>query len=918
MKRRIFTWLTAMSVAVVTHGQVKLGDNPTVIDPNALLELENTGKGFLLPRMTAVQRDAIVSPANAMLIFNSTENCINIYNDAESKWKSICGQEAGGSSVFTPDCGSLLVTGTYSTGVELNGDDNFITINVNVTEAGSYNILASSGGMYFADAGVFTTTGTQEIILKGQGYPLVSGVNFLAIPINGELCTTVINVTNGIANITGCGTLGSLTGTLTANQSIDEGTVFQAYTAGPSYTGGAVFGITSSVSNGIRISSPVNGTFTGSGDPIDYYLTGTPVQPGNTDINYSVNGTACSFTVPVQSGTGRASALTCSGTLSGTYVVGTAMTAGNTKVINLTVLTAGTFYVRTNTVNGIYFQGSATLAAGAQNMTLTAVGNPAEAITSSYTVTVSQTGTAFLTCSFNVTATLPPSVPNFASLSCSSLGMGVNGGVNYVKANNTGANDGFGGFGGATDNYTNRGVALSGDGLTMAVGASYEDGDLTGGAINSSSNNNWTNAGAVYIYVRTNKQSNWTFQAKVKPTQLGAGDLFGSTLGLSDNGSTLVVGSPLEDGSGTGINPAHNNSAADAGAAYVFTRSGTTWAQQAYIKADNTGTGDWFGVSVSVSGDGNTVAVGAYQEDGNGTGINPPGNEGATDAGAVYVYSRNVTVWSQQAYIKASNTGTGDLFGRSVSLSTDGNTLAVGASGEDGSNAGINPVQNNSASNAGAAYVFTRSGTAWSQEAYIKSVNIPRAGNGFGSTVALSGDGNTLAVAAIGESGSGKGVNPGANTSAKDAGAAFTYTRSGSTWSNGAYLKASNTGAGDKFGWTLSLSKNGNVVAVGATHEDCNIPCINGTDNNNRTSVGAVYLYHLAGSNWVSSFKLSRITNMGNAVYLYVGRGGLALDATGNTVGIGVAGEDGSATGINGTPNQNATNAGAVITYTRN
>jgi hypothetical protein len=124
-----------------------------------------------------------------------------------------------------------------------------------------------------------------------------------------------------------------------------------------------------------------------------------------------------------------------------------------------------------------------------------------------------------------------------------------------------------------------------------------------------------------------------------------------------------------------------------------------------YVKASNTGAGDQFGFSVALSGDGNTLAVGAYFEDSSTTGIDSTPNDLATDAGAVYVYTRTAGAWSQQAYVKASNTGAGDLFGLSVALSGDGNTLAVGAIDEDSSTTGIDSTPNDLAANAGAVYV---------------------------------------------------------------------------------------------------------------------------------------------------------------------------------------------------------------------
>ena len=114
----------------------------------------------------------------------------------------------------------------------------------------------------------------------------------------------------------------------------------------------------------------------------------------------------------------------------------------------------------------------------------------------------------------------------------------------------------------------------------------------------------------------------------------------------------------------------------------------------------------------------------------------------------MYIYTRSGTIWSQQAYIKASNVATSDQFGYSVSLSADGNGLAVGAIGEDSNTTGINSDQtNNSASSSGAAYVFTRSGTSWSQQAHVKAIDTG-AGDSFGQSVSLSGDGSTLAVGA--------------------------------------------------------------------------------------------------------------------------------------------------------------------------
>ena len=171
---------------------------------------------------------------------------------------------------------------------------------------------------------------------------------------------------------------------------------------------------------------------------------------------------------------------------------------------------------------------------------------------------------------------------------------------------------------------------------------------------------------------------------------------------MAVSGDTVVVGAYFEDSSGTGVNPASNDSAGGAGAAYVFVRSETTWSPQAYLKASNTGAGDNFGYSVAVSGD--TAVVGALWEDGSGTDVNPASNELAGDAGAAYVFVRNGTTWSPPAYLKASNTGVGDTFGWAVAVS--GDTVVLGAPFENGSGTGVNPASDESATDAGAAYVF--------------------------------------------------------------------------------------------------------------------------------------------------------------------------------------------------------------------
>jgi len=410
----------------------------------------------------------------------------------------------------------------------------------------------------------------------------------------------------------------------------------------------------------------------------------------------------------------------------------------------------------------------------------------------------------------------------------------------YVKASNPGAGDSFGGA-----------VALSGDGNTLAVGALGESSGTTG--INSTPDESASVSGAVYVYVRS--AGSWSQQAYVKPFNSGPFQLFGSAVGLNSDGNTLAVGAPFESSSSIGINSTPDTLASFAGAAYVFTRDAGSWSQQAYVKASNTEGSDLFGSAVTLSSDGNTLAVGAPNEDSALTGViagsvdEATAGDGASNAGAVYVFGRIAGVWQQQAYAKASNTGSGDAFGSAVALSGDGNTLAVGAPTEDSGLTGVTAgavddvTAGNSAIDSGAAYVYVRSAGAWSQVAYAKASNTG-GGDQFGTAVALSADGNTLAVGAPHEASSTTGIGGAPDEATLDSGAAYFYVRNAGTWTQQSFVKASNTGAADQFGKSVALSGDGNTLAVGAWQEDGSSTGIDGDPSIQSTSkAGAAYLY---------------------------------------------------------------------------
>ena len=207
-------------------------------------------------------------------------------------------------------------------------------------------------------------------------------------------------------------------------------------------------------------------------------------------------------------------------------------------------------------------------------------------------------------------------------------------------------------------------------------------------------------------------------------------------MALSADGKTLAVGALYDDVSGN----------ADQGSVTVYGRSGKSWVEEKVLVAENGSAEDWFGYSVAVSADGNTLAIGAVYADVNGN----------KDEGAVSVFARSGGAWSLQKTLNISGGTAGDLFGYAVALSADGSTLAVGAISDD-VNANVDQ---------GSVSVFARTGAAWKEQQVITLDNGTASGN-FGWSVSLSTDGNTLAAG---------GPNQGA-------GKAAVFTRSGGTWS---------------------------------------------------------------------------------------------------------------------------------------
>jgi hypothetical protein len=301
----------------------------------------------------------------------------------------------------------------------------------------------------------------------------------------------------------------------------------------------------------------------------------------------------------------------------------------------------------------------------------------------------------------------------------------------------------------ASDQFSyDNAVAISGDGNTVIVGAPYDD---DGG----------TNSGSAYVFTRSG--GTWNAGVRLVASDGAANDWFGNSVAIAEDGNTALVGAP-RDGNYTG-------------SAYIFTHSGGTWNAGVKIVASDGAVFERFGYSVAISGDGNTAIAGAYGDDtgqgsayiftysdgtwdagvklvhpqpadndyfGRGVAISGNGNtvivgapQDDTNAGSAYIFTRSSGTWNAGVRLVASDGATQDYFGQSVAISSDGNIALVGAYNEDPG----------SVTNAGSAYIFTRSSGTWDTGVKIVASD-PAANDWFGLNVAISLDGNTAIVGA--------------------------------------------------------------------------------------------------------------------------------------------------------------------------
>lgn len=325
-------------------------------------------------------------------------------------------------------------------------------------------------------------------------------------------------------------------------------------------------------------------------------------------------------------------------------------------------------------------------------------------------------------------------------------------------------------------------VAIEGD--TALVGSRYDD-TSTG-----------PNAGSAHVFVRDTKT--WSHQAMLEPLDAAQTDQFGRSVALS--GETAVVGAPMHDTTG-GLN---------AGAAYVFQRSGTEWSQQANLTASDGAFDDRFGTAVALDGE-TAVAGSPWDDTGDGS-----------DAGSAYVFVRSVKTWIHQTKLTAGTleADADDHFGWSVALS--GETALVGSILD------AKPTD----PRAGTAYVFVRSGATWSRQA-ILGAGDPGLEDQFGTAVALSGD-----TALVGAPRDDTGAGP-------DAGSAWVFVRSGSIWSQSAALLSGDETAGDWFGESMALE--GDTALIG----------VSGDDTPAAPDSGSAYVFVRSGALWHQQSKIT-------------------------------------------------------------
>lgn len=383
----------------------------------------------------------------------------------------------------------------------------------------------------------------------------------------------------------------------------------------------------------------------------------------------------------------------------------------------------------------------------------------------------------------------------------------------------------------------------------------------------------------------------------IKATYPDRFDDFGVDVAVTD--VYLLTGSPREDSASRFINGEENdNSANDAGAAYLYQFTGSSLSLAAYLKPSNAGTGQRFGQSVDIQG--NTIIIGASGEKSAGGNGSRPYDTSLINAGAAYIFERSISGWRQAAYLKAGFPDTHDQFGVSVAIAQLQQAVVVGAPGASSASSSVNVGENdNSMIWAGAAYVYEKFGSNWIQTAFLKPT-IPDAHDRFGQAVAISGNGRRIVIGAYREQSS--NGNPYQN-SGYFYGAAYVFDNIGGQWQQSAYLKPIIPMQNESFGYEVAISDDGGTIAIGAPLLDT------GTTEG---ILPRTYIFKPTSSgNWYQAQTLIPTRAQHNDKF------GARIDFSpaGNRLIIGAPTEAGSGTGIDPTDNNDTAYYGTGAAY---
>ncbi len=323
-------------------------------------------------------------------------------------------------------------------------------------------------------------------------------------------------------------------------------------------------------------------------------------------------------------------------------------------------------------------------------------------------------------------------------------------------------------------------VSISADGTRVIVGALADE--------------NGTDSGSAYIYSLVN--SKWIEDAKLLASDGATGDMFGRSVSISSDGTWVAIGAAFTNDAGN-----------DSGSAYIFSLVENTWVENTKLVASDAMAGDYFGWSVSISGDGSKAIIGGYKGDGN-----------AVDSGSAYIFSRTGSGWIEETKLSASDGISNASFGRSVSMSDDGARVVVGAYRDDYFGLG-----------SGAAYIYSLQGSMWVEESKLLASD----GGSFdyyGYSVSMADDGSRVVVGAYQ-----------ADANVSDCGAAYIYANTSGNWVEETKVTPSDGESGDAFGHSVSIASNGTSVLVGASNN----------------SLGYAYLFRFDGTSWGGGFRFA-------------------------------------------------------------